>query len=362
MTAATSDFVDEIVLSDDYDARGRHDDAINMLARATKRGDVEAMTRLGKRLLVGDRAPHLPADGARFLSDAARLGGGEAACTLAVLVGAGAFFKQDWNGALNLLLTAAERGWRPAQDQIRVLAEDRDLAERATGSGRTADIWRRLAMTIDFAQWNSATEGTTLNEAPLVRSFPGLIPERACAWMIERARHKLEPARVYDAQAGHDTIHETRTNTAASFDFLQTDMVMLLAQNRMVAACGLPLSHFEASTVLHYALGEEITNHFDFVDPRTPTHAAEIAKHGQRVITFLVYLNGDYDGGETEFPKVGLSHKGQLGEGMYFVNAHADGKPDLRTVHAGRPPIHGEKWIFSQFIRDRQVLTSTRMP
>jgi prolyl 4-hydroxylase len=42
---------------------------------------------------------------------------------------------------------------------------------------------------------------------------------------------------------------------------------------------------------------------------------------------------------------------------MYFINALPDGQPDLRTVHAGRAPTRGEKWIFSQFIRDRQVLT-----
>jgi hypothetical protein len=362
VTAATSDFVDEIVLSDEYDARGQHDDAIDMLARATKRGDIEATTRLGKRLLVGDRAPHLAAEGARFLFDAAKLGGAEAASRMAVLVGTGAFFKQDWNGALNLLLTAAERGWRPAQDQIRVLAEDRDLADSATGSGRTADIWRRLAMTIDFPYWNSTPQGITLNEAPLVRSFPDLIPGRVCNWFVERARPKLERAQVYDAQTGHDTIHSTRTNTAASFDMLQTDMVMLLVQNRMVAASGIPLSHFEASTVLHYGLGEEITDHFDFVDPRTPNYMSAIKKYGQRVMTFLIYLNDDYEGGETEFPKLDLSHKGRLGEGTYFINAHPDGQPDLRTVHAGRPPAQGEKWIFSQFIRDRPVLTSTPVP
>ena len=46
--------------------RGAHDDAINALARATKLGDVEATTRLGKRLIVGDRAPLLPTEGPAF--------------------------------------------------------------------------------------------------------------------------------------------------------------------------------------------------------------------------------------------------------------------------------------------------------
>jgi hypothetical protein len=44
---------------------------------------------------------------------------------------------------------------------------------------------------------------------------------------------------------------------------------------------------------------------------------------------------------------------------LYFVNALPDASPDLRTVHAGRPPTAGEKWIVSQFIRDRRLLGVT---
>jgi hypothetical protein len=64
-----------------------------------------------------------------------------------------------------------------------------------------------------------------------------------------------------------------------------------------------------------------------------------------------VYLNDDYDGGETEMPEIGFSHKGRRGEGFYFVNVLENGKPDRRTLHAGRSPKRGEKWVVSQFIR-----------
>ncbi len=46
---------EELSLAEQCDAQGAHDDAINALARATKRGDIEATTRLAKRLIVGDR-------------------------------------------------------------------------------------------------------------------------------------------------------------------------------------------------------------------------------------------------------------------------------------------------------------------
>ena len=40
----------------EHDAAGRHDEAVNQLARATQSGDIDAMTELGKRLVIGDRA------------------------------------------------------------------------------------------------------------------------------------------------------------------------------------------------------------------------------------------------------------------------------------------------------------------
>jgi hypothetical protein len=43
-------------MAERYDAAGNHDEAVNCLALAAQRGDVEAKTRLAKRLIVGGRA------------------------------------------------------------------------------------------------------------------------------------------------------------------------------------------------------------------------------------------------------------------------------------------------------------------
>src|SRR5690606_8519125 len=104
-----------------------------------------------------------------------------------------------------------------------------------------------------------------------------------------------------------------------------------------------------------YGIGEQAAEHFDFIDPQTPHYEREVAEKGQRVITFLLYLNDDYAGGDTEMTELGISHKGRCGEGLFFVNALDDGAPDLRTLHAGRPPARGEKWVVSQFIRSRRT-------
>ena len=100
-------------------------------------------------------------------------------------------------------------------------------------------------------------------------------------------------------------------------------------------------------------------DHYDFVDPQTPGYAQEIARNGQRRITFLLYLNDDYEGGETAFPRLDVHHRGRAGDALFFVNVRPDGVGDTRTLHAGRPPVRGEKWVLSQFIRDRAMVPGT---
>ena len=339
-----------IALAEQHDQAGRHDDAINALARATQAGDIEAMTELAKRLIIGDRAPLLPQDGAKMLLDAAVAGNAEAALRLSVLKALGAHMPQSWTDAIGLLVFAAERGSESARKQVAV------LARQPLSVVETTSDWKRLAGGIDTRFWQTSPPGKTLSADPLVRVFQEFVTDPMCAWLIERAQPKLQRALIYDAANGRDMADHMRTNSAAGFDLIQADLVQVAVQSRMSVATGIPLHHKEGATVLHYSIGEQITNHYDFVNPKTPNYEQEIRERGQRVATFLVYLNDDYEGGETDFAQLGLRYHGAKRDGIVFSNALPDGQPDLRMVHAGLPPRDAEKWLMTQFIRNRPVL------
>jgi prolyl 4-hydroxylase len=346
----------QVKQAEEFDRVGKHQEALTALTAAVRNNDVEAFTRLGKRLLVGDRAPLSPKDGVGLLMDAADKGSAEAPALLSVLLALGLYLnndKPDWNAALECLVVSAQRGWKAAQGQLRTLAGDREFAGHHIDSYNAAS-WRGLASTLDLAAWHVPPREQVLNESPLICSYPQFIPPAVCDWLIAKAWPRLRPAEVYDALTHQTKQHETRTNSSAVFSLTDTDLVSVLVQARMAACVTTPVRNFEAATVLHYAPGQQITEHFDFIDPNVPDHAQQIAQAGQRFITFLVYLNDYYEDGETEFPNVGVSHKGVRGEGLFFVNALPDGSADLRTLHAGRPPRVGEKWIVSQFIRSRR--------
>ena len=144
---------------------------------------------------------------------------------------------------------------------------------------------------------------------------------------------------------------EGRTNQFAVLNLLHTDLVAEMIRTRIANEIGAPLPCLEVSQVLRYGFGEEFLLHCDGLDPQR--NRDEIERFGQRAATFLIYLNEDFEGGETTFPRLGINYRGTTGEVLVFGNLGPDRMPDRRTQHAGRPPTRGVKWLFSQWIRDR---------
>ncbi|MEJ0037642.1 MAG: 2OG-Fe(II) oxygenase [Gammaproteobacteria bacterium] len=329
----------------EHDAAGRHENAINTLAAATRGGDLQAMSELGHRLLIGDRAPRLIPHALSFITEAARGGEGRALARVAALTAAGAHMPQDWPQSLRLLGDAAAAGDESARGQLRSLQPP----AQSPADEDHVD-WRALAARVRLDEWLRPAPSEPLHAK--VHRVPNLVPPPVCAWLISRAHGRLEPARVYDAVIRRDLVHEMRTNTLANFDYATLDVVQFLVQARMSHSCGYRMRHFEAPMVMHYDVGQQISPHFDFIDVNAPDYEQQLREQGQRMITFLLYLNDDYTGGETTFPKLDIVNRGVPGDGLYFINAHEDRSADRTMLHTGSPPTAGEKWIVSQFIRD----------
>src|SRR6185503_4107222 len=208
----------DVARAEQCDAAGAHADAVGHLAAGARKHDVEAMTRLGKRLLVGDRSPCLPKDGAGLIADASARGGAEAAAVLAVLYAVGASRGHGVEAGLKSLIVAAERGWPAARAQLNVLAAG--TSEPAAGGGpplppSPSTDWSALGQAIDLAAWQAPPAATDLSGNPLVRSYPKFASAAMCRWFIENARGRLSRALVYEALSREVMAKPTRTNTAA---------------------------------------------------------------------------------------------------------------------------------------------------
>jgi hypothetical protein len=317
------------------------------LRRRCEGGDAEAQLALGTRLLTGDGVAPATEEGALLVEQACLAGNPDAANLIATMEAMGAGRPQSWQRAFDWLLVAAERGHEEARAQMLLLNRDPSLAREPRDDG----IWKRIRDRLDLAALTAAPAKRSLCDGPRIRVIEGFASAAECDWAMARAKGRLKRAMVLDQESGNELAHPDRTNRSVTLNLVELDVVLQVLRARIGAATNLPVPVFEPAQIMHYSVGEEFRPHFDFDSEQG--YGGQLQRYGQRIATFLLYLNGDFEGGETEFPKVGIRYRGQQGDAIFFANVDRSNAPDPLTLHAGRPPVRGEKWILSQWIRDR---------
>jgi prolyl 4-hydroxylase len=283
--------VEQFELAHTLDAEGRHDEAMVALRRSSEAKHVPAMTYLAGRLLTGRGAVLNPAEGVPLLTRAAQAGGADANAMMATLSAVGAGMPRNWPMALEYLMRAAQLGSERAQGQLRVLAGQVGKADPDPST------WAQLRRAINLAAWMTPPPKRILSDKPRLRVVEGFAPAMACDWLISRGRTLARPATVYDPVTGGARREHARNNSVAEFDIAQADVVLMLLRERIAVATALSPLAMEPVQVLHYAVGQRFAPHCDFLDPAIEGHARDIAVRGQRIATFLLYLNDDYQGG-----------------------------------------------------------------
>jgi prolyl 4-hydroxylase len=252
---------------------------------------------------------------------AAALGDSSSAVVTRAFIAGGVGGPPDWPRALELLRAAAGTE-AEAASQSRLIA--------AMALGPAGEPLGPFASNI-------------LCDAPEVRLFPALFTADECAYLIATAGPKLQPSVVVDPHSGKQIPNPIRTSSGVGFPLIDENPAIHALNRRLAAASGTDVRAGEPLQVLRYAPGEQYHQHSDALPGVAPME--------QRVLTFLVYLDEDYDGGETRFPMPSIDVRGRTGDGLLFRNASADGAPDPRSVHAGLPVTRGVKHLASRWIR-----------
>lgn len=416
--AAANDSAAQLELARLFDAARDGEQGAYWLRRSAEAGNVSADALLGAWLLLGYNLKQDESEGVARLQNAATRGDDAACAFLATLHASGLAVAHDWDMTTQWLIAAAKLGNGRALTQLALLvgATENELRARllftAATRGNTiahyflgkallemelpdarvaaglwlgiaaaagnpcalrlvapsagpmqlpptpvldAAFWSRVSEAIDFQPLFAAPSVTTQRHDPSLLTARRVLPAAFCEYLMGIAAPLLQRAEVNDA-LGDARLHEMRTNSHARFGLTNTDVIGVLAARRVSQVIGEPFENQEDSMILRYRSGEAYAEHYDFVDPRVEQFQRELGLQGQRIATVLIYLNEDYTGGETDFPVLGWRYRGSQGDALAFRNVTAAGLPDARTLHAGRPPASGEKWLLSKWIRDRRQL------
>lgn len=310
--------------------QGRLEEAFDLIELLAERDDPEALITLADFYWQGGPVEQDPWRGRELFQRASDAGQPMARMFYTNLLGNGLFGPRDWPAAVARL---REEG---SFDSYRALAarvlDDMDLD--ADGAPRPIG------------------EGQQLTGQLEARLFAGLLSDAECDLVLAASDQRFLPSTIVNA-SGQEVPHPLRSSEGAPLHWLIEDPALHALNRRLALASGTAYEQAEPLLVLRYHQGQEYRPHLDAL----PGLA------NQRVMTALVYLNDDYQGGETEFTHIHLKIKGRKGDVLVFRNTQADGSPDPLSEHAGLPVMSGTKYLASRWIRaERHLPDVVRRP
>lgn len=300
--------------------RGQAAEAFALLRLSADSGDAQAAALLGELRIAGHDIRRDLSEARMWFGRAADLGLAEAEPIFVALLANGAGgSERRWEDALARLKQSAARDPWAARQSCLI------SAMQLTGEGDPQALPAREALCNDLR----------------IETLRGFLTLDECRYLIDRAEAFLEPSTVVDPRNGRLIRNPMRSASAAGFPFVREDPALHAINRRIAAATSTTYEQGEPLQVLRYRLGEDYKLHSDALPP-----GAE-----QRVLTLLVALGADFGGGETSFPRLGLTWRGQAGDALIFTNLDNLGQPDERAWHAGLPVIRGTKHLLSKWIR-----------
>lgn len=144
----------------------------------------------------------------------------------------------------------------------------------------------------------------------------------------------------------------TSTNAWCNTVDCLADPVVESVRDRMENLTGIPTGNSEALQLLRYEPGQHYDLHHDFI-------RYEVSRRqGVRILTIFLYLNEVEEGGQTDFPQLGLSVSPKLGRALIWPSVLNEfpNKVDQRTEHRANRVMAGIKYGANAWLHQRAIL------
>jgi len=112
----------------------------------------------------------------------------------------------------------------------------------------------------------------------------------------------------------------------------------------------IPRENQEALQVAKYDINGKFDSHYDCCVYNDKEKCRIMnGNAGERRSTLMIYLNDDFEGGETEFEKIGLKIKPEKGKAILFWSTDDNGKMIENSLHRGNKVTKGTKMICTKW-------------
>ena len=187
---------------------------------------------------------------------------------------------------------------------------------------------------------------------PYVVLLGNVLETSECDELVAYCQPRLCRSPVVGQIDGSAESHMSRTSQGAFLRRGETKLIERIDQ-RLSTLANWPTENGEGLQLQQYATTNEYQPHFDWFNPSSHGERAHLRFGGQRVATFVLYLDEVESGGGTSFSALGLEVAPKKGNALFFRNVDSRGEPDSKTLHAGTPVVRGTKTIANKWFRER---------
>jgi len=133
------------------------------------------------------------------------------------------------------------------------------------------------------------------------------------------------------------------------------DTIIKTILERLCKFTHYPIENSEGIQVVKYEKGGYYREHYDTFNENDDITREFYRQGGHRVLNILIYLNENFEGGTTRFPRLYLDIRPKKNSGLIFYLLDKQQKNcHPKALHAGMPVTEGEKIIANIWIRERK--------
>jgi len=188
---------------------------------------------------------------------------------------------------------------------------------------------------------------------PQIILLGNVLSNDECDAIVAHCGTRYTRSTVTGDDDGSSVVHEGRTSDMAFIQRGEAEVAERIEQ-RLAALAHWPAECGEPFQLQKYASTQEYRPHYDWLDPDSTGHRSHLARGGQRLATFILYLSEVEQGGGTVFPGLGLEVYPKKGSALWFLNTDSNHQPDRQTLHGGAPVVNGTKIIANKWLRQER--------
>ena len=178
-----------------------------------------------------------------------------------------------------------------------------------------------------------------------INELENFMSDEDCEIFIQMCESNLEKLKV---------LSDVDDYRIAEGCFLQeNEKTTVSYRDRIAEMLQIPTHNMEDVHLIKYKVGGEYKEHQDWFHPRTDYYNSMMERGGQRIKTALVYLNDNFTGGDTTFPRIGMRITPKKGKLVVWDNVTANGKISYDSTHVGEVVTEGVKYIAVIWIREK---------